>query len=411
MFPLPEGWGPARAVPTDSTSGTARPGVSIDSDGVAYVLAYGGGDVTLTPFDEDSEWGTPVIRNEDATASRGVVAMNRDDQGFAIWDGSEDGVELLVARHDPEEGWLEPEPLGTTSGEVDDLALAISRTGKAIVVWVRPSAAIRAAHFDGSGWSEPVDVSPFEAYDLGFPSVGVDDEGRGLVIWRDVPEVGSFVAASRFDGTSWSAAENLCSTTDEAGLQCYLQSLAMTGAGDAVAAMEVDYTLNAISYSPDAGWGSFEPLVEVERGSYGAHPSLGFDDAGNLLLIWREEIDDYDFRCQALRRSAAGEWSEITQLQPEPGETDSKILAVAPDGRAIAFFGKGGSGSIPVGFWVSYYTPEGGWGEPALIDEGGNGAGADEVSAAINENGQAVVAWTRRDDSGAAVMARRFDPP
>jgi hypothetical protein len=411
VFPLPEGWGPARAVPTESTSGMARPGVSMDSNGTAHVLAYGGGDLTVTPFDVDSEWGTPAITSSDATSSRGVIAMNRDDEGFAIWDGSEDGVELLIARHDPVAGWLEPEPVGTTSGEIDDLALAVSRTGKAIAVWVRPSAAIRSTHFDGSSWSAPVDVSPFEANDLGFPSVGIDDEGRGLVVWRDVPDVGTFVAASRFDGTSWSTPENLCSTTDAAGLQCYLQSVAMTQAGDAVAAMEVDYTLNAIAFSPDGGWGTFEPLVTEERRSYGAHPSLGFDDAGNLLLIWREEIEDYDFRCHGLRRNAAGEWGEASLLQPEKGETDSKVLAVAPDGRAVAFFGKGGSGTIPGGFWASYYTPEAGWGEPAIVDEGGSGAGADEVSAAINANGQAVVVWTRRDDAGASVMARRFDPP
>lgn len=402
----PPGWTKSSEFPVpDSTRGSTRPVVTLESTGVAQVIALAQ-DLLVASFDTQATFGTPEVLETDYIVNRPAMGIDPNDVSFAVWQGpstNDRSDELLASRHPPGGSWSTPVALGSGARDADELALAVSANGTAVAVWIWPTVAVRYTHFDGTSWSEPSDVSPLEANSLALPSVSLDANGKGLVVWRDVAP-GDVIGASRFDGTAFDTPTDLC---PESSTECYLPAVAVNAAGDGVAAFELDYNLSAIPFDRSLGWQAPELVTKLDRADYGAAPKLGYTASNDLIAIWREEITDYDFRCTGAVKTGAG-WSTPIQLQPEHGETDSKALAVAPDGRAVAIWGTNAYDTAGVRFWAAYYRPSSGW-EPAFVlDEGGTSPS--EVAAAINASGQAVLAWTRWE-SPPRVRVARYDPP
>ena len=402
----PPGWTKSSEFPVpDSTRGSTRPVVTLESTGVAQVIALSQ-DLLAATFDTQGKFGTVEVLETDYIVNRPAMGIDPNDVSLAIWPGPTDngrGDELVASRHPPGGSWSTPVALGTGPHGADELALAVSANGTAVAVWIWPSTAVRYSHFDGTGWSEPNDVGPLAADSLARPSVSLDASGKGLVVWRDVAP-GDTIGASRFDGTEFDTPTDLC---PESAMECYLPAVAVNAAGDGTAAFELDYTLSAVAFDRTLGWQTPERVSLLDRANYGAEPKLGYTAANDLVAIWREEISDYDYRCTSAVKTGAG-WSSPIQLQPEHGETQSKSLAVAPDGRAVAIWGTNGYGTAGVRFWAAYYRPSSGWDPAFILDEAGTSPS--EVAAAINESGQAVLAWTRWD-SPPRVRVARYDPP
>jgi hypothetical protein len=290
----------------------------------------------------------------------------------------------------------------TSQGEAGPLPLATSPNGTALAVWIFGYHAVRASHFDGTKWEDPVDVSPLATLDLALPSVGMNKDGEALVVWRDYTPA-DVLGASHFDGKTFDAPVDLCPPE---AMECYLPGAALGPDGDGFALFELDYNLNAVPYTKAGGWQPPVPISTTTRAAYGAHPKLGYADSGDLLTIWREENADYDFRCFGMRYDAQSGWGKPELLQPDPGDLNDKALAVAPDGRAIAFF----TNSAGTEFWAAYYTPAGGWAPAFVVDAATGTNHRGEVAAAINAEGQAVLAWTS-GTSPVHVRTMRYDPP
>jgi hypothetical protein len=404
--PPPDGWtGPIEIpLPEDRTS-SARPNVTIETTGLAHVSMLTQELLVMT-FDTEGKLGTPEVLDADRFSDRAAFGIDANDVSIAVWPGpttNDRNDELMASRHPPGGTWSKPVSVGTGFPDVAELSLAVSTNGTAVAVWIIPYGAVRYSHFDGSEWSVPSDVAPLEANSLAFPSVSLDASGKGLVVWRDYTPA-DVIGASRFNGTTFEPPTDLC---PESAMECYLPGVAVNADGDGMAAFELDYTLHGLAFDRTLGWQTPERIATLDRADYAAAPKLGYSAANELLLIWREEIDDYDFRCLGALKTSTG-WQQ-TQLQPEPGETDTKALAVAPDGRAVAIWASNGTGTTPDRFWAAYYVPASGWGPAFVLDEGG-AAGAAEVAAAINPNGQAVVSWTHWV-TPPRVRVARFDPP
>jgi hypothetical protein len=402
----PAGWTKSVEFPRlDPARGSTRPVVTLESTGVAEVIALSQ-DLLVATFDTQATFGTPEVLETDSIVNRPAMGIDANDVSLAIWPGPTNNGrsdELVASRHPPGGSWSAPVSLGTGPHGADELALAVSANGTAVAVWILPRTAVRYSHFDGTSWGEPGDVGSLAADSLARPSVSLDATGKGLVVWRDVAP-GDVIGASRFDGTEFDTPTDLC---PESATECYLPAVAVNAEGDGTAAFELDYTLSAVSFDRALGWQTPERVSLLDRANYGAEPKLGYTGAGDLIAIWREEISDYDYRCMSAVKSSAG-WSAPRELQPDSGETQSKALAVAPDGRAVAIWGTTGTAMAGTRFWAAYYRPSSGWDPAFILDEGGTSPS--EVAAAINESGQAVLAWTRWE-SPPRVRVARYDPP
>lgn len=149
--------------------------------------------------------------------------------------------------------------------------------------------------------------------------------------------------------------------------------------------------------------GAFGPAVPISEGpTSGPEARVGFDAAGNAIVIWTQVGPGPDLVARA--RGANGSWSA---LEPIPGADGAfrVQLAVAPSGAATAVWREDdGSGPNRTRLVAANRPPGGRFGPqqtlaPARYD-------ADDAALDMNARGDAVVAWVESNDATTAEELR-----
>jgi hypothetical protein len=127
-------------------------------------------------------------------------------------------------------------------------------------------------------------------------------------------------------------------------------------------------------------------------------PAVAMGPAGDAVVAWVE-----NGAVRAATRRPGGPFSSAVGLTAPAGaraQLDGPELAVTGDGRAIAVWtGAGGAGSA---LQVSAYTPGAGWTAPITLSA--TGELASEPTVAVDDAGDAVVAWRRAIAGGKGVV-------
>ena len=313
-----------------------------------------------------AEWLPPVdISEASEQTGNPHVVLDSEGNATAVWDGW-NGVDTVVesAYRPAGESWGAPEDLSEPEleGEIVPGAhdaqspqIAVDRNNNVTVVWERYAGAkLLVQSVDrpaGGSWTSPADIGEVALAAAPEPWIAVDWEGRATVVWKDA---GVIESAFRPFAGSWEAPVPL--SPDES----FTPQAAMDARGDTtVAWMHFDgsnYVVES-AYRPEgAEWEA--PTLVSQPGEAGGNPHVALDAAGDSLVAWRGEDEGKEF-VRAAYRPAGGSWAPAGDVSTEGEAVEAVRAAVDPNGNAIvAWAGNGSEASHEV--VRAAYKPTGG---------------------------------------------------
>jgi hypothetical protein len=156
------------------------------------------------------------------------------------------------------------------------------------------------------------------------------------------------------------------------------------------------YNLWADRYTPGGGWGT-AAIIQANTAS----PLLAVDPDGNAIAVWASS------GIWAKRYTPSGGWGIAERI-----ETNSVWslydVTLDSDGKATVVWTRQ---DRTKDVWSNRYTPSGGWGTPVLIesDETGDAFGP---QIAVDPTGRVTAVWSQRDPGGwnwLNIWANRFE--
>jgi hypothetical protein len=221
-------------------------------------------------------------------------------------------------------------------------AVAIDRAGNALALWVHAGSSadnpVIASTFRpaGGSWTAPVDLGgPYGS--VADMHVAFDAAGNAVAVWKGFVRSsgGDVVFASyRPFGGSWTNAIGLSPPNR---LTIEDLSLTVDAAGNALALWsEVTQGRQAVvaADSRPAATGKWEPLEQLSpSGVFSTAASLASDRSGNAVAVWTEGFANATVHA-ALRPGASASWEPPVQVAPSAEGAD---IAVAMDehGNAV----------------------------------------------------------------------------
>lgn len=225
-----------------------------------------------------------------------------------------------------------------------------------------------------------------------------DGDGNAVVAWQSqVPKSG--LAVRRFDGSAWEQSSSLLSTTSAP------TRVATSGAGDA----QVFAGAGLWRASAEQAWPVAPHTLTADPMYY--RPSVGFDEDGNGIAIWKSRVSAEVIRVSTYS-PVAGAWSSSVPL---PGSTlntsdfeiGQPVLSVAPNGEAVAVWRVGPLFSVSE-LLGSYFDGEA-WSEPKVISGEQHGFAHEQALSVAYDAGSFVVAW-EMGDATKALYTLEFAP-
>jgi hypothetical protein len=167
--------------------------------------------------DERTGWSTASPLGNAGIIHKPSVAIDQRGRALAIWVSADEysclspfltGAKLQFSRYLPGQGWSSSSTLVTLDEDSSDAEpeLAMDSQGRAIALWTQLDGNVFrlvAAHYDGSGWAEPVLVSTNEVGEYaGRPRIAMTPDGRAVAVWQQARTVDGVAGA---DVTLWAS--------------------------------------------------------------------------------------------------------------------------------------------------------------------------------------------------------------
>ena len=133
----------------------------------------------------------------------------------------------------------------------------------------------------------------------------------------------------------WVGAEHLDDVTRDAFLsRVGFPTLGIDGSGRAIAAWQQDSGIRYRQFVPGRGWGAPEGLPTAGPGGPGA-PLIAVNWIGTAVVVWRQVArPDGPSRVWSSRH-AGGQWTPAEPLQAGPGWAQSPVVAIDEEGNAL----------------------------------------------------------------------------
>lgn len=332
-------------------------------------------------YSNNGEWTTPKLLKTGSTvdASVPLIATNPAGDAAVIWT---EGLEVWSNFYSPVTGWGAAELLENNNpGVTTNYDIAIDVDGNVTVIWsqyVDPGKSLIwvSQHTPGIGWGIPNMI----ADDIGWaksPKVAIADNGNLVATWaqsNNNNDANTWVSYNRL-GFGWEAPKAI--GNDNIYLANY-------------------------NCSPICVQGSFNPAVATKN---------DFDS----IVIWNE-FDTNDARSKILfnRSVSLVAWDTPREISTQSGGNNiySSNVALDSDGNALAVWVQGNRGGNPYSVWGNRYSVGAGWGTAGRLQTGLSGGVGPPAPLPIefDENGRAIVLWTKRDQTGNYIWANHFDP-
>ncbi|HEX8120086.1 MAG TPA: PKD domain-containing protein [Solirubrobacteraceae bacterium] len=243
---------------------------------------------------------------------------------------------------------------------------------------------------------ETLRSSPAGGNFLPAPAVALADSGEAAALWMhrdpaDSSKAQPFVSV-RPPGGPWGPAEPLGAPGNSATGTLDFQRLVATASGDFVGVWLETGVLRRVERPAGGAWS--EPQdVSVPAGHYPQFPRLGAADDGTVTLAYAD-LDPSTGKAliTTQERAADRTWGDAAPVElPFTGVRDLD-LDVAPNGRAIVAAMRMVS-AADHGPRVATRGADGNWSALSPIADTGDGNDTSTVGAAIDDAGDAVVAW------------------
>ncbi len=349
-------------------------------------------------------------------ASNAALASNARGDAIAVWTAAaadtraQDISEAVWAsRYQRKRGWSAPEQIDKPGAENSHLPrIALSANGAAMAVWETHQAdAIWANHFvPESGWGKPslLDHGGSELVDA--PRIGADARGRFIMSWRRYRNADTALWVRQYQpGTGWHYPQSITDTSDGSVRD---HRLAVNAHGGAVALWSQGdgdtSQVFASRHTPGLGWQS--PVgVQRDTAVQTALPALALSDHGEAIAVWMQRRHQSDARWQVhASQFRDNAWSTPGALASGV-ESGYPRATIDSNGNALVAWSRiDHSGAAAV--WARRYSARTGWSAADAITPD-----ASMLSAlVVDTGGRALALGQRHDGSGQMrVWANRFE--
>jgi hypothetical protein len=326
------------------------------------------------------------------------VAMDPDGNAVVVWRRSDGANWRIQARRRSASGGLSAvQTLSAAGQDADNPLVGVDPNGRAVLVWTRSDGANDRAEVrrrTAAGNLSAVQNLSAAGQDASWPQVALDRNGRAVVVWTR-----SDGANYRIEVLSRTAAGALSAvqTLSAAGQPAANPQVAYDRQGNAVVVWEFDDGANSriqASY-----------LLDVQTLSVGAHariPQVAVDRNGNALLVWQQS-DGANSLIQLRRRTAAGGLSEVQTLSAAGQNAFNPQVAMDPDGNAVVVWQRYDGTRYRI--QARRRTASGSLSAVKTLSEAGQNASDPQL--AVDPDGNAVVVWIRSDGANYRIQARR----
>ncbi len=290
----------------------------------------------------------PLLQN--CTIANGSGTINGDDVR---------SIDIVCSNRWTHPTSLENDHIDPEGGGGDELApqVAIDNSGNVIIVWSRSdgnASQIYKSEYRDGAWTHPTNltdnISP-DGENAQRPQVAMNDQGEAIIVWKqsDGESLQTFKSEYR-DGT-WTHPTNLSDNISPDDNDVYLPQVAMNNNGETVIAWfqyRGDYLRIYMSEYRGGVWTHPSGSSDyIDPGSLNAtHPQVAIDNDGATIIVWSQ-------LAEGKSRIFKSEYREGAWTHP----SDSS----------------------------DYISPE--------------GLSANNPAVAMNENGDAIIAWHQSDDA------------
>jgi hypothetical protein len=331
------------------------------------------------------------------------VAVAPDGEAIATWVGSRpNGIEVSSRR--PGKGWSPPVTIAAVDREVEGPEIAVS-AGKAVIVWMdtietrygTARVILAATRLRGKRWSKPRNISAEKRWrsepEGGEPQIAMTRAGKAIVVWKAGNEGHSTISfigsATQAAGeTDWTAPVGIPGSFEGEAPQ-----VATTPAGEAVAIWGASYNeesnIDVSSRPPKGPWKAAGQLATP--GPF-PQPQLAITSKGEAIGAWVEAPEGgVESVVQVGTRTPGGKW-RVKTLAPQDYGTGPEIVT-EPGGRARVFWDQVSSIEEPA-VVASTHAPGGGWSEPLNVaEEGLQLPAVSESPIAVTRGGESIAVW------------------
>ena len=185
---------------------------------VATVQSFTGGDVWAVYRAPAGRLSAPerISVSSEHRALFAAVSANQQGKAVAVWKEQivDNGSRLEVATRSATTGWSAPRILAEDADNgYGGVAVGMSRSGRAVVVWAGGTGVMAATASNGGNWSQPRSLSHYRG--VQGLNMAIDDAGRAVAVWQQGYEHPSYAMAAvlRRDG-NWAPARRLSPAGD-----------------------------------------------------------------------------------------------------------------------------------------------------------------------------------------------------
>ena len=266
-------------------------------------------------------------------------------------------VSFVHAGHTGTSSWLPSSDLSLPGGNATGAAVNYDSNGHAFAVWSRFDGVeyivqVSSSQFPGI-WGTPLNLST-PGGDAFYPQVATDPQGNVVAVWAKKLN-GTFViqAATKQNNKNWTAPVNL-SHTDQ-GFQ------------------------NA------------------------THPQVIFDQQGSVYVIWQQIQNGKSVIASGLKEPGNSNWSAPAIVSHYAGSVafnnTSPAITASPSGTVLVVWVNSATLTVEGTFKVNGNT----WQNAAALS--GSGGGYFHPQPALDQHGNAVVAWSRNNGQNYIIQA------
>ncbi len=278
---------------------------------------------------------------------------------------------------------------------VGDAHATIDEQGHAVLAWDGVGGIQTATYTFGGGWSAIDTLDP--TVEAAAVQVSSNAAGDVSATWW-LQYVHQVFVATRPAGGNWTAAEMISTSGVETSISDVAQG---PGASARVVWTELHGSQWTVVSADRSAVGTWSAAVDIGP-SYGeASVTLRSDRSGNSVLVLTGS-GGTGLALVASSRSATGAWQQLVPVSPDDRSVSFSTLAMNPNGDAVLAMDLEPPG-VPTETWIRSLPVGGLWSEPVRVDPDAVYTSGSRV--ALNDAGDAVIAWIREGDVPAKVQA------
>ncbi|HVY77733.1 MAG TPA: PKD domain-containing protein [Solirubrobacterales bacterium] len=341
------------------------------------------------------------------------MAVDPAGNAVAIWERHVGGKLVVEASERPAGGeWSTPERVSRANEEGRESQVAIDDAGNAYAVWVEKgfstTSVVRSAvRPPGGEWSVPENLSPpFQ----GPPEVVLAAAAGAVAAWTiDSGPERIVQAAVRPAGDGWEDPKDLCRmpAPDPGPQLAAVGDVGINAAGEAVAVWQCfdgsNKIVQAATYPAGGDWSEPEDLSAA--GGDAHEPLVAIDPDGDAVATWnRWDSTASALIVQAAVRAAGDDWSAPEDLSEAHLSADPAPVAIDTAGNAVAVWRHPGDNINQAILQAAVHPAGGEWSAPEDLSAPGQRASNPAVAA--NDTVGAIATWQQSDDSASSTVVQ-----